>query len=144
MQDGTLTANIVSIADLQKQIEAIKRNSMYRAGDVIEIQRIALNGYITAGASQAKFFIPMTKNISPDVKSVVISGRFKFRQNGKYISDYQTDYGFNTGNGTDCVEYLNELGIGIVVQMAGGVEFPNMTNNDCVSSDFSNIKIEFK
>lgn len=36
------------------------------------------------------------------------------------------------------------MGIILVVCMAGGVAFPNMTNNDCVSADFTNLKIVFK
>lgn len=142
--DGTVKANTISLQTIQKQIEELTKKSMYRTGDVIEIENTLLNGYITAGTTEAHFFIPITKVISPDVKSVVVSGSFRFRQNGKYISDYKTQYGFNTGNGTDYTDYFNELGIGIVVKMAGGVAFPNMTNNDCVTSDFSNIKIEFK
>lgn len=46
--------------------------------------------------------------------------------------------------GTDSTDYFNALGVGITVKMAGSVAFPNMTNNDCVSSEFYNLKIEFK
>lgn len=144
MQDGTLSAEVLSLQKLNAELEELKKESMYRVGDVVEVGKISLTGYITGGAVNAVFFIPLSKPVSPEVKSVIVSGSFRFRQNGKYISDYTTTYGFNTGNGTDSTDYFNALGVGITVKMAGSVAFTNMTNNDCVSSEFYSLKIEFK
>lgn len=144
MQDGTISADIVSIADLRKQIEELTKASMYRPGDVVTTNKVIVDGYITAGNTQAKFYIPMAKPIAPECKTITVTGSFRFRQNGKYIKDVDTIYGFNTDNGTDNVDYFSSLGIIISVCMAGGVAFPNMTNNDCVSADLMNLKIEFK
>lgn len=144
MQDGTISADIVSIADLQKKIEELTKASMYRPGDVVTMSNIILDGYITAGTTQAKFYIPMAKPIAPECKTITVTGSFRFRQNGKYIKDVYTLYRFNTDNGTDNVEYFSDMGIILVVCMAGGVAFPNMTNNDCVAADLTNLKIEFK
>ena len=142
--DGTVKANTISLQTIQKQIEELTKASMYRPGDVVTMDRIIVDGYITAGTTQAKFYIPMAKPIAPECKTVTVTGSFMFRQNGNYIKDFDTTYGFNTDNGTDRVEYFAGLGIIIRVGMAGGVAFPNMTNNDCVSADLTNLKIEFK
>lgn len=144
MQDGTISADIVSIAELQKKIEELTKASMYRPGDVVTTDEIIVDGYITAGTTQAKFYIPMAKPIAPECKTITVTGSFRFRQNGNYIKDVNTTYGFNTDNGMDKVEYFSSLGIIIRVCMAGGVAFPNMTNNDCVSADLTNLKIAFK
>ena len=144
MQDGTLSAEVLSLQSLKAELEELKKESMYQVGDVIEVGSISLTGYITGGTTNGVFFIPLAKPVSPEVKSVIVSGSFRFRQNGKYISDSTTTYGFNTGNGTDSTDYFNALGVGITVKMAGGVAFPNMTNNDCVSAQFYSLKIEFK
>lgn len=142
--DGTLQGNIITIQKLQNEIEALKNESMYRTGDIIDVGQMFLNGFITGNAHDAKFFIPLGKPIASDVSTVRVSGRFKFRQNGQYIKDYETTYGFDTANGTDVTAYFNVLGVGILIKMAGGGAFPNMTNNDCVSSEFTYVKIEFK
>lgn len=144
MQDGTLSADVLSIADLQKQIQKLEKASMYRSEDVITFRRMVADGYITAGNTQAKFYIPVAKPIAPEVKTITVKGSFIFRQNGKYITDVDTVYGFNTDNGQDEVEIFSSQGIVIRVCMAGGVAFPNMTNNDCVSADLLNITIAFK
>ena len=57
--DGTLSADAISIVHLQKQIEAIKKESMYRPGDVITMSSIIADGYITGGTTNAKFYIPV-------------------------------------------------------------------------------------
>lgn len=142
--DGTLQGDIITIQKLQSEIEELQKASMYHSGDVINIGKMFLNGFITGGAKDAKFTIPLGKSIASDVTTVRVSGNFRFRQNGKYIKDYDTTYGFDTGNGTDVLEYFNSLGVGIIVRMPGSVAFPNMTNNDCVSGEFNSIKIEFK
>lgn len=142
--DGTVKSNIISIQSLQEEIEELKKQSMYRPGDVVTMDKIIVDGYITAGTEQAKFYIPMAKPIAPECKTVTVTGSFLFRQNGNYIKDFNTTYGFNTDNGTDKVEYFSDIGIILVVCMAGGVSFPNMTNNDCVSADLTNLKIAFK
>ena len=144
MQDGTLSAEILSLQKLKAELEELKKESMYHAGDVINIEKMFLNGFITGGTKDAKFPIPIGKSIASDVTTVRVSGNFRFRQNGNYIKDYDTTYGFDTGNGTDAIEYFNSLGVGITVRMPGSVAFPNMTNNDCVSGEFYSIKIEFK
>lgn len=142
--DGTLSADTISIVNLQKQIETIKKESMYRPGDVVTMSTMIADGYITGGTTNAKFYIPVAKPIATEVKAITVTGSFRFRQNGKYIKDVDTTYGFNTANGTDAVDAFNSQGIVISVRMAGGVAFPNMTNNDCVSADLLNITIQFK
>lgn len=142
--DGTLSADAISIVDLQKQIEEIKKESMYRPGDVVTMSKIIADGYITSGTTNAKFYIPVAKPIATEVKAITVTGMFRFRQNGKYIKDVNTTYGFNTDNGTDTVDTFNSQGIVISMYMAGRGAFPNMTNNDCVAADLLNIKITFK
>lgn len=144
MQDGTLSAEILSLQKLKAELEELKKASMYHVGDVMNIEKMFLNGFITGGTKDAKFSIPLGKPIASDVTTVRVSGNFRFRQNGNYIKDYDTTYGFDTGNGTDAIDYFNSLGVGIIVRMPGSVAFPNMTNNDCVSGEFYSIKIEFK
>lgn len=142
--DGTLSADAISIVNLQEQIEEIKQESMYRPGDVVTMSKIIADGYITSGTTNAKFYIPVAKPIATEVKAITVTGRFRFRQNGKYIKDVGTTYEFNTDNGTDTVDTFHSQGIVISVYMAGGEAFPNMTNNDCVSADLLNITITFK
>ena len=144
MQDGTLSVEFLSLQKLKAELEELKKASMYHAGDVINIEKMFLNGFITSGTKDAKFTIPIGKSIASDVTTVRVSGNFRFRQNGNYIKDYETTYGFDTGNGIDAIEYFNSLGVGIIVRMPGSVAFPNMKNNDCVSGEFNSIKIEFK
>ena len=144
MQDGTLSAEVLRLQSLKAELEELKKASMYHAGDVINIEKMFLNGFITGGTKDAKFPIPIEKSIASDVTTVRVSGIFRFRHNGNYIKDYDTTYGFDTGNGTDAIDYFNSLGVGIIVRMPGSVAFPNMTNNDCVSGEFYSIKIEFK
>ena len=144
MQDGTLSAEVLSLQKLNTELEELKKASMYHAGDVINIEKMFLNGFITGGTKDAKFHIPIGKSIASDVTTVRVSVNFRFRQNGNYIKDYDTTYGFDTGNGTDSIDYFNSLGVGIIVRMPGSVAFPNMNNNDCVSGEFYSIKIEFK
>lgn len=142
--DGTLSADILSLKNLKAELEELKKASMYRAGNVINVGKMIINGFISGSTKNAEFFIPLGKPIASDVTTVRVSGNFRFRQNGKYIKDYDTTYGFDTANGTDSTLYFNALGIVINVKMAGSVAFPNMTNNDCVSGEFDSIKIEFK
>lgn len=145
MQDGTLSAEVLSLQKLKAELEELKKASMYHAGDVIAVEHIASTGFITTGTTEAMFFLPLSKSISSDVTSVRVSGRFRFRQNGRYIGDSSVaKYKFDTASKTGSIEYFHELGVGILIKWAGGGAFPNMTNNDCVSSEFYSIKIEFK
>ena len=133
-----------TIDALQTKVETLNKASAYHAGDVIDVGNMYVDGHMTGGTKDAQFFVCLPKPIASDVTTVRMYGNFRLRQNGKYISDYNTTYGFDTSNGTDKVMFFNELGFGIDLKMAGSVEFPNMTNNDCIAGDFMNIKIEFK
>ena len=141
--DGGVQADIISLKALRDEVESLKKASEYHAGDSITCDQIIADGFITSGATQANFFIPAAKPIGSDVKTVTIKGSFIFRQNGKYISDASTYYGFNTSNGIDAVDSFNSQGINFHVCMAGSVAFPNMTNNDCVSANLKNLQIDF-
>ena len=141
--DGGVQADIISLKALRDEVEALKKASEYHAGDSITCDQIIADGFITSGTTQANFFIPVAKPIGSDVKTVTIKGSFMFRQNGKYISDASTYYGFNTSNGMDAVDSFNSQGINFHVCMAGSVAFPNMTNNDCVSANLKNLQIDF-
>ena len=142
--DGTLSADILSLQNLKAELEELKKASMYRPGDVVTMSRMIADGYITGDTSYAKFYIPMAKPIAPEVKTITVTGKFRLRQNGKYIKNYDTLYGFNTDNGLDAVEDFSSQGIDIHVRMPGGVAFPNMTNNECVAIALIDINITFK
>lgn len=141
---GNSPTGITGIQELKQALSILQNKLEYHAGDSINVGNLYIDGHITGGAKDAQFFVCLPKPIASDVTSVRMYGRFRLRQNGNYISDYDTTYGFDTDNGTDRVMFLNELGFGINIKMAGSVEFPNMTNNSCVAGDFMNIKIEFK
>ena len=123
MQDGTLSVEILSLQKLKAELEELKKASMYHAGDVINIEKMFLNGFITSGTKDAKFTIPIGKSIASDVTTVRVSGNFRFRQNGNYIKDYETTYGFDTGNGIDAIEYFNSLGLESLSECQGALHF---------------------
>lgn len=44
MQDGTLSAEILSLQKLKAELEELKKASMYHVGDVMNIEKMFLRG----------------------------------------------------------------------------------------------------
>lgn len=68
--DTTLDDLNAEIASLQETIETLQNSLKYHAGDTLYFNSFITNGYVTTGCKSLNAFIPLSKQIGGDVRSI--------------------------------------------------------------------------
>lgn len=141
MQDGTLSAEVLSLQSLKAELDKVKRQSEYHVGDTYTINYRGA-GHVTNNGSNAYTTIFLDKPIGDDVKSVSFNNFVvTIRQGNTYVigSPDENVTLSQAGCKAVCIHLnKNSVAVGIYKDTTFAV-----TNNDACGINLLNCQITF-
>lgn len=129
------------INDIKKQTDSAL---YFHAGDSFNLPALIPAAFLTSGNTRIQFSIVLPKRIGDDVKTIVARGKYRCRQNNKYIAGDATTYSEFKTITTDTVDSWSGNIINIsIFNDDNKSAYPNSINNDTVGLYLNNVTIAF-
>ena len=123
----------------------VPKKIMYQKGDTVDLANVIVCGYLTNGAGEIDFFIPLPKQIGADVTTVTVSDTSNVTIRG--VNNYLNPNGFS-GNTLASLKQsadslsasITELGVYVTLLSTSLI---NTVNNTVVTMIFNSGTLTF-